>query len=235
MSKAPPNECNQPDRDQPSSGKKSVPEWLVVTLPAVLLYFVGWAYLHYYLQAFGIGISELDLDLQTILLYSLPPFKILFSAYWPWILGGFFLAWLLAQLCRGIPARYRVRIGSTTSWAPKLPLLVRVPAILVLLFLAVIACAYAIRVAALQNADDKWTSEGTRIEAMVKAAEGEGKSNIHSNYRSCNERRALDLIISDKEAYYILCISRVEPKSAIVFEVRRSTGLASARLIQRAQ
>jgi hypothetical protein len=189
--------------------------------------------LHYYLQAFGISISELDLDLQTILLYSLPPFKIWFGTYWFWIIGAFSLAWLLIFISRRIPRKWKDTIGAAFNYLSNLPSLIRITAFLISLLVLVMVCAFAIRVAALQNADGKWASEGTQIDVLAKEADGERRTEAHSNYRACSDRRALDLIISDKEAYYILCISSVEPKSAIVFEFRRSTGLASARLIQK--
>lgn len=37
---------------------KAIYEFLVATLPAVVLYFVGWAYLYFFLGAFGINIAE---------------------------------------------------------------------------------------------------------------------------------------------------------------------------------
>ena len=36
---------------------KAIYEFLVATLPAVFLYFLGWAYLYFFLGAFGINIS----------------------------------------------------------------------------------------------------------------------------------------------------------------------------------
>ena len=61
----------------------------------------------------------------------------------------------------------------------------------------------------------------------------EGKDRAwHDNYRRCSGRRALDLLFSDKESYYMLCISSVDKTDGIVFEVRRETGLVSVRLVE---
>ena len=68
---------------QRTNGGSALFEVLVATIPAVLIYFVGWAYLHFYLKVFGIGMSELDLDVQTILIYSYPVIQ---KLGWAWIM-----------------------------------------------------------------------------------------------------------------------------------------------------
>jgi hypothetical protein len=65
------------------SGTKALSELALATAPLVLLYFIGWVYLHYYLRAFRIEVSELDLDLPTILIYSVRPVKALLLLYFP--------------------------------------------------------------------------------------------------------------------------------------------------------
>jgi hypothetical protein len=53
--------------------QKAISDFLVATIPAVLLYFLGWAYLYYFLSSFGIYLSELKLDVTTVLIYSYAP------------------------------------------------------------------------------------------------------------------------------------------------------------------
>jgi hypothetical protein len=52
--------------EEPSGGK-GLFELVIATIPAVVLYFFGWAYLHFYLRAFSIDVSELSLDLHLLL------------------------------------------------------------------------------------------------------------------------------------------------------------------------
>lgn len=53
--------------------QKSVIDFVIVTLPGVFLYFLGWVYLYYFLYFFGINISELKLDTSTVFIYSYSP------------------------------------------------------------------------------------------------------------------------------------------------------------------
>jgi hypothetical protein len=55
--------------------------FVIVTLPAILLYFLGWTYLYFYLSTFSIKISELKVDVDTVLVYGyrlLPAYRLLF-------------------------------------------------------------------------------------------------------------------------------------------------------------
>jgi hypothetical protein len=53
--------------------QKSITDFIIVTTPGLLLYFLGWAYLSYYLFLFGINPSELKLDPQTAFINSYVP------------------------------------------------------------------------------------------------------------------------------------------------------------------
>jgi hypothetical protein len=79
--------------------------------------------------------------------------------------------------------------------------------------------------AAAEVANRKWASEGIRMEAISKKPESKEKSSWEDNYKLCSNRRALDLILADKESYYMLCISSMDSTAAIVYEVRRDVGL----------
>src|SRR6266481_3594694 len=92
---------------QPGSSGKGLFELAIATLPAVLLYFFGWAFLHFYLKAFSIEVSELNLDLQTIFIYSVPPFRALmgfYGLYWLWafIVALIVITWIFPQIYRHI-------------------------------------------------------------------------------------------------------------------------------------
>lgn len=67
---------------EPMDWNKTISDFLIVTIPGVLLYFMGWAYLYYYLQSFGIYPSELKLDTMTVLIYSYTPISDFISTHW---------------------------------------------------------------------------------------------------------------------------------------------------------
>jgi hypothetical protein len=61
--------------------QKAISDFLVATIPAVLLYFLGWAYLYYFLSSFGIYPSELKLDVITVLIYAYAPIHDIATKY----------------------------------------------------------------------------------------------------------------------------------------------------------
>jgi hypothetical protein len=66
---APMTQNQQTEGIKVSEGSKVFFEIAIATIPAVVLYFIGWVYLNFYISAFGITVSELDLDIQTIFIY----------------------------------------------------------------------------------------------------------------------------------------------------------------------
>ena len=84
------------------SDGKGLFELVIATIPMVMLYFVGWTYLYFYLKVFGIGISELDLDIQTILIYSYPPIQLLWRSYWPLIAGAIVILVVVTMAARSL-------------------------------------------------------------------------------------------------------------------------------------
>jgi hypothetical protein len=65
--------------------QKSIIQFLIATLPALFLYFVGWGYLYFFFGAFGINIAEIHLDTSTVFIYAFSPLPIVVKAYWPWV------------------------------------------------------------------------------------------------------------------------------------------------------
>jgi hypothetical protein len=61
---------------------KSIADFVIVTTPGLLLYFLGWAYLSYYLFLFGINPSELKIDAQTVFISSYIPLYGLVGSNW---------------------------------------------------------------------------------------------------------------------------------------------------------
>jgi hypothetical protein len=222
---------------QLGSGAKAVFEIALATAPAVLLYFVGWAYLHFYLRAFRIDVSELDLDLQTILIYSFRPLKALMLLYLPVVAAVVLVVWILRAL---IPTWKE----QTTQFYRRL---IEAPALVhglglfaILAFVAVVSIP-TIRSVAAQAANEKWAGAvdvRLPVQVLVKESESKESGTKESNewldnYKSCSstERRGLDLIFADKGSYYLLCTSPDDRTQGIIFEVRRETGLASIRFV----
>lgn len=219
-----------PPGAQQSEGKALV-ELVVAIIPPALLYFVGWAYLYFYLQAFGIGISELDLDIQTIFIYAYPPIRLLWLSYWGWALLAVLVLFVSILVVR------KVTTPATRSWLAGwirgTTVLGQGLRLFVVISLMAVLLVQVVRPYAVQAADRKWVSEGVRLEALVKDPDGKEKSAWYDSYKRCAGRRGLDLIFADKDAYYMLCISSVDDSSALVFEVRRDAGLASVRFARR--
>src|SRR5258707_392343 len=85
----------------PPSNKKESELFGVMfaTIPAVLAYFIGWEYLYYYLGQFGVGIAELELGLETIFIYAVPPISWMIKSYWPFTVGAIGLAAIASRFC----------------------------------------------------------------------------------------------------------------------------------------
>ena len=84
--------------------RKAIYEFVVATLPLVVVYYVGWAYLYFYLNSFGINISELHFDTTTIFIYAFAPISIVLRAHWLIILLVIVgIVVLLAVIARFVP------------------------------------------------------------------------------------------------------------------------------------
>lgn len=202
-----------------SASSKALPDIVLVTAATVLIFFVGWAYLNFYLRAFGILISELDLDIQTIFIYSYPPARLLLGTYYWWI--SIVIIFLLVTA---------VLVGRRLFGRP-----FALPIALALLMLIIFFSVPLIRWAALQTANLKWTSEGIAIAIEATVKEPETNKNWYENYQRCANRGGLDLIIADKESFYILCKSTVDKAVGDVYEIRRDVGLVSVRHVKQKQ
>jgi hypothetical protein len=230
---------------------KVLTDLIVVTIPAVLLYFVGWVYLYFYLGAFGIGVSELDLDIQTIFLYFLPPIRLLAKFIWDGFLANLYLAGgllvliaiaavLFKQCAPGHFQSLGQRLSTSFNNLRELfaslqtaSVIVQCLLVFVLLVSLAIIAVPVIRSTAGYAADRQWVTRGTMIAAMIKKADEMQSSSWFDNYKACSERRALNLIFADKETYFMLCIDKYDASFGVVYEVRRDAGLASVRPVTR--
>lgn len=217
-----------------SDGSTALSELVVATVPAVILYYAGWVYLLFYLQAFGIAISELDLDTRTIFIYSVPPFRLFLLSFWRWLLFGIAIVVVTVGLARKFASQgTKIRLAAYIHWVRRGSLIKRGLGIFAGLLLLIALFHPIIRWSAAEAANRKWESEGIRIQAMITDSNQRERSAWDENYKLCGKRQALDLIFSDRESYYMLCISSHDKTTAIVYEVRRDVGLSSVRLIRR--
>jgi hypothetical protein len=83
--------------------QKSITDFVIVTTPGLLLYFLGWAYLSYYLFLFGVNPSELKLDPQTVFISSYVPLYGLVASNWiSSILSFLVLLFIILALFTGL-------------------------------------------------------------------------------------------------------------------------------------
>ena len=226
--------------------QKSIVDFVIVTLPGVLLYFLGWVYLYYFLGFFGINISELKLDTSTVFIYSYTPIYDMMTHH-PITTGLISLIVLLSLFTRffdnilikplvsvrkrvsAIHARWIRRPSSLNSFW-------RIVYITIALFLFVLATLNFVLIpvaisSARLAASQKW--EG-RTGSVVVNLNQEGKSTtaeLIEDFGTCQDRDALVQIFFDEDTLFLLCRSPEEPRTGSVFEVKKDKGLVSSRYV----
>jgi len=209
---------------------------VLVTIPAVMTYLIGWAYLHYYLSAFGIEESELELDLETILVYAAPPLSAVFGDHW--VLWVLFI--VVALIARAMIDRQRRKAAAAAAAAgvpapvvhdTREPLVHGLVALALLIVLVRAAVPY-VKDLAQERARDRWERLAVRIQTVLK--EGEPRSGAQKNYATCLEQGRLDLLFADRNRYFMLCRSTVDTSVGLIFEVARDeAALVSVREARR--
>jgi hypothetical protein len=220
---------------------KALIDFLIATSPAVVLYFIGWAYLYSFLSAFGINMAEIHMDTPTIFIYSFSPLYKLAMSYglhFLFVIGGLLLIWaavgyLPHRIAAPVKFGYEKATGVISkSVAAKLFVFV-VASIFVALSLLQVS-----KITAIQASDRLWKDEGAAntlaliSEKDAKPSAGLTKfpySQWRASYDKCVDEQALLLIYSDDKAYYFLCKSKINKNEGLVFEVRRELGLVSVR------
>ena len=231
--------------EKDSEASSTIESIVLVTIPAALIYFIGWAYLHYYLGSFAIDLSELDLGVETVLIYAAPPLFHLCAAYWPWLLALLLvLAAVSIWLVLRLQAQHTNAVSGATShagglvpvrpghvWQPMLAFLLKgLWAFVIMVGLALLLTP-GLKDFAAAKARITWRDDSMPIEVRVEAPEK--SDSLHDNYRTCQEARHLHLVFSDKDRYFLLCTSTIDPDRGAVYEVRREdSALASVRYIR---
>jgi hypothetical protein len=222
--------------------QKAIIEFLIATLPAVFLYFIGWGYLYFYFSAFGINISEIHLDTSTVFIHAFSPIQIVLNDWRIWVGPAIFgVAAAVAVVgitSKLLPPDIKMRVQATGVWLTdgsalgiKLVMLISVLVIISMILKPVLKWA------ALQQQIKIWAGQAEVIVPLVDSPGEKAKPwtltdpslRQRESYVQCRNEQALLLIFSDDKAYYALCKSRENSDAGIVFEVRREGGLASAR------
>jgi hypothetical protein len=231
-----------PKDDLPASleSQKAIFDFVIVTLPGLLLYFLGWAYLYYYLRYFGISPSEAKLDAQTVLIYSYVPFYDIIAKHWIiatlvslTILMLIFKKWSLPDAMNNFLQK-RYRSISTLSPIPRIFSLTFVLLLALLLILSFMLIPLA-KVAATDAELQQWTNGSQGLNAIIKKESSSEKNSVLSswivNFDQCQDRNDLSPIFSNDTTFFLLCRAERDRNSGVVFEVSKEKGLVSARIV----
>lgn len=213
--------------------------WGAILLAAapVLIYFLGWTYLNYYLEIFGVGVAELDIGVETVFIYAAPAALWFIKNIWLWLSISAVVLLLLGsrRWCGSLVKRPAKHAGTT----PRLPALngyvqgaLAVLIVSVGLTVIVKGIPPYVKKAAHQGAARAWDYAGIKIEVATISSQSNPAA-WQQNFDACKRRRRLQLIFADKSAYYVLCPSEIDTHGSI-FEVRREDShLASVRYVTR--
>lgn len=224
-------------------------EFLIVTIPAVVLYFIGWGYIYYYLDAFGISIAEIHTDAPTIFLYSLPVVQhvlpvvqhVLLKYMALFIIFFIFLPGVLLGIYWQSDENYRNNIKNafavTRSRAATMSVWAKLAIMIIVLWISAFGMVPIIDRAALDTAKRVWNDSAVVI-ALPRSETPLPSDPIEPSpwkdqYDACSKQESLRLIYSDDSTYYLLCTNDDDKSGqGVVFEVRRKEGLISVRFAQ---
>jgi hypothetical protein len=210
-------------------------EFLIVTVPAVALYFTGWGYLYYYLDAFGISISEVHIDVPTIFIYSLPVVQDALERYLGFLIFVVLFApavcvIVYSQSNQKNKERIESSLASMRGAVSKMSVWSKLAILIVFMGVSAFSMLPVINRAAQDTASRVWKGPATFVIALPSLSDKIKSSPLEEQYDSCSKAESLRLIYSDDSAYYLLCVNAGDDSGqGDVFEVRRKEGLVSVR------
>jgi hypothetical protein len=225
-------------------------EFLIVTVPAVVLYFTGWGYLYFFLGAFDIDIAEIHIDVPTVFIYSLPVLQDAVRHYGYYLLGGtigFLIASVIifGEMADAGKASLRGFSNRVISFVSKVSIWTKLTVSIALLALLVLGLVPIISTAAQDTANRIWAGPARYVVAAARTASAEASAGQSqptdspawkeqkAQYDACSAIEALRLVYADDNTYYLLCRNDENSTQGTVFEVRRKEGLVSVRFPQK--
>jgi hypothetical protein len=216
---------------------KTLYEFVIATLPAVVLYFVGWGYLYFLLSGFQINIGELNFDTSSIFIYAFSPIYILITSHWIIVL---LVIACLAALILIIGVCFSRAWHHFCGLLRQLPIALRILGSAVLFIFFLVALIPFLKWAAFRQKLQIWDSNATVIPIVEPSSiqqsanrELSWRDNYIKSYNACSDQGTLIQIFSDDKVYFLLCKSVENTNEADVFEVRREGGLKSVRFVSR--
>jgi hypothetical protein len=214
---------------------KALYEFLIATLPAVILYFIGWGYLFFFLRDFGVNITELNFDTATIFIYAFAPIQIIVMNHWVLAIASVMSIIILFLV---IPLRLPIVLAGLREWSGRIPIFskILVGAIIFIVFL--FGILPLLRSAAFEKKQEIWSGDANYVLPLLIGEAGRPASTKQdlswrdrfiNSYTQCSDQEALRLVFSDEKVYYLLCKSAVNGNEGYIFEVRHEGGLTSVR------
>jgi hypothetical protein len=215
---------------------KTLYEFLIATLPAVALYFVGWGYLYFLLGDFGINIGEINFDTSTIFIYAFSPVYILVRSH---LLATLFVIACFVGLILVIGIFLSHYWQIFCRQLRRLPIAVRVLGSAVVFIFILLALIPFLQWAAFREKIQIWNGGGEGLLPIIEESsmqQSTAKDFLWRNeyiksYLQCSDQGALRPIFADEKVYYLLCSSVTNGNEGYVFEVRREDGLKSVRFV----
>jgi hypothetical protein len=192
---------------------ETVKHALVTALPISFLFFTGWSFFSAYLGTFGIDITEVDLPLQTMLVFS---FRTLNT--WEAFVTG-----VLSLLLLSLGYYYRnISIGENRQFL-----------ILVILIIGIVAVFKVLGVLAELSAraasEQVWQGIRAPIEARLSIEEEKRSSLIVQDYITCRSRRGLTNVFSTTSKSFLLCRTSNEATESGMMYTMDNTGIILSR------
>jgi len=209
---------------------KSLRDFAISVLPVAILYFCGWAYLSFYLSAFGINIGELGLDIQTVFIYSFSPIYVLATQQTSVVIIALGLYAALYIIYRA--TRRRNKAPEEHQLSLSFYDILSYFLVGLALFLSLLI---PIRWGANYKSQNLWSHGGTFTDAAPALTKSTPDLTWSENYASCRERRELSLIFSTGDRFYVLCRDSGNQAQGLVFELNGPSDLRSVRIAAKAE
>lgn len=214
-----------------ADGAQSVlTEAVLLLIVGVLAYYIGWAYLYFYLGYFGIQLSEIELSVEAVLIYAAPPLFWAWQEHWLAAVSAVLLVAVGYAVLRFSGKARRIR-ELVKGLLDEQPALLRLLSVFLIAGAFVLSLSPFVKASAYARASQRWDQTGVKTQVLLRSSE---RSRHGDDFQACLERRALELIFADRERYFLLCISELNAAYGALYEVRRSDpGIASVRMLER--